>query len=158
MNYRIIHKTSYKYHQPVSLGTHIAYLIPRSQAHHICTSHELSVTPPPASQSERVDYFGNTFTFFTIREPHEELNIEARSRVLVEGPPVKWPTSAPSWDEAARSLPSDLSEAGLDAYQFVFESLPVLLRARCSHPTPRPSFPLARAVDRGAIGSHQPHL
>ena len=140
MTYRIIHKTSYKYQQPVSLGTHVAYLIPRSQAHHICTSHELCVTPPPTSQTERVDYFGNTFTFFTIREPHEELNIEARSRVLVEGPPVKWPTCAPSWDEAVRSLPCDLTEAGLDAYQFAFESPRISPRSTFASYA-APSFP-----------------
>ena len=36
--------------------------------------------------SERLDYFGNPVTFFTIQEPHEELNIEARSRVAIDGP------------------------------------------------------------------------
>jgi transglutaminase-like putative cysteine protease len=149
MTYRIIHKTSYRYRQPVSLGTHVAYLIPRSQAHHICTSHELCVTPAPASQSERVDYFGNTFTFFTIREPHEELSIEAHSSVLVDGPPVIWPKCAPPWDEAVRSLSSDLSEAGLDAYQFVFESPRISLRSMFSSyasPSFRPGLPLTDAL------------
>ena len=150
MNYRIIHKTSYKYQQPVSLGTHVAYLIPRSQAHHICTSHELCVTPPPASQTERVDYFGNTFTFFTIREPHDELSIEARSRVLVEGPPVTWPSRAPSWDEVVRSLPSDLSEAGLDAYQFVFESPRISPRAAFANYA-APSFPAGLPLTDGML-------
>jgi transglutaminase-like putative cysteine protease len=122
MTYRIVHRTTYTYQQPVSFGTHAAYLIPRSQPHHLCTSHELVVTPAPTSLRERSDYFGNTFAFFTVQEPHEELNIEARSRVVVDGPSVTWPESAPAWDEVARALPSDLSEAGLDAYQFTFES------------------------------------
>src|SRR5580700_7410622 len=122
MTYRIVHKTTYTYKQPVSFGTHVAYLIPRSQPHHTCMSHELLITPNPASLHEREDYFGNAFAFFTIREPHQELIIEARSRVVVDGPLVKWPDWAPAWEDVVRSLPSDLSEAGLDAYQFVFES------------------------------------
>ncbi len=82
MTYRIVHKTTYKYKHPVSFGNHVAYLTPRSQPHHTCTSHELLVTPAPATMSERLDYFGNPATFFTIQEPHAELNIEARSRVV----------------------------------------------------------------------------
>jgi transglutaminase-like putative cysteine protease len=145
MTYRIIHKTTYQYKQPVSLGTHVAYLIPRTQPHHICMSHELRVTPTPASQRERLDFFGNTFTFFTIREPHEELNIEACSRVIVDGPPVRWPDQAPPWDEVVRSLKSDLSEAGLDAYQFVFES-PRVSPQSAFAAYASPSFPPARPL------------
>ncbi len=122
MTYRIVHKTTYKYKQPVSLGTHVAYLTPRSQPHQSCKSHELLVTPAPADLRERVDYFGNPCTFFTIREPHTELIIEASSRVVIDGHPVIWPEYSPPWDEVVRSLPKDLSPAGLDAYQFVFES------------------------------------
>jgi transglutaminase-like putative cysteine protease len=72
--------------------------------------------------SERVDYFGNPVTFFTIQEPHEELNIEARSQVILDGLSVTWPEHSAAWEEVTRSLPEDLTEAGLDAYQFVFES------------------------------------
>jgi transglutaminase-like putative cysteine protease len=149
MTYRLIHRTTYTYKQPVSFGTHVAYLIPRSQPHHLCTSHELLVTPAPASLRERSDYFGNTFAFFTIQEPHEELNIEARSRVVVDGPSVAWPGSAPAWDEVVRALPSDLSEAGLDAYQFTFESPRIRLgRAFAAYAMPAfsPARPLTEAL------------
>jgi transglutaminase-like putative cysteine protease len=122
MTYRIRHRTTYKYKTPVSFGNHAAYLIPRSLPHHTCTSHELLITPAPIAVSERLDYFGNQVTFFTIREPHGELNIEARSQVAIDGQPALWPERSPSWEEVARSLPADLSPAGLDAYQFVFES------------------------------------
>jgi transglutaminase-like putative cysteine protease len=145
MTYRIVHKTTYTYKQPVSFGTHVAYLIPRSQPHQACTSHELLITPTPASLREHTDYFGNTFSFFTIQEPHEELTIEARSRVIVEGPRAMWPERAPAWDEVVRSLPSDLSEAEMDAYQFVFES-PRVSPASAFAAYASPSFPAARAL------------
>jgi transglutaminase-like putative cysteine protease len=80
------------------------------------------ITPAPSSDCERLDFFGNLATFFTIREPHSELKIEARSRVAVDDHPVVWPEHSPAWEEAVRSLPADLSPEGLDAYQFVFES------------------------------------
>jgi transglutaminase-like putative cysteine protease len=149
MTYRIIHKTTYKYKQPVSFGTHVAYLVPRSQPHHICMTHELRVTPSPEAQRERRDFFGNTSVFFVIREPHEELNIEACSRVLVDGPPVEWPASAPAWDAVVRSLPSDISAAGLDAYQFVFESPRISPRAAFAvyaAPSFAPGRPLTEAL------------
>jgi transglutaminase-like putative cysteine protease len=149
MTYQIVHKTTYTYKQPVSFGTHVAYLIPRSQPHHTCMSHELLITPNPASLHERVDYFGNAFAFFTIREPHQELIIEAHSRVVVDGPLVKWPDWAPAWEEVVRSLPSDLSEAGLDAYQFVFESpriSPGVAFAAYASPSFLPGRPLTEAL------------
>src|SRR3982074_3211320 len=129
MTYEIVHKTIYKYKQPVSLSAHVAYLRPRSQLHQVCTSHQLLVTPTPASISQRTDYFGNSFSLFAIQEGHKELIIEARSRVVNNGPPVKWPAPPPAWDDVVRSLPTDLSAAGLDAYQFVFESPRVPLGA-----------------------------
>lgn len=145
MTYRIIHKTTYKYKQPVSFGTHVAYLIPRSQMHHTCTSHELVITPNPASLRERVDYFGNSFAFFTISEPHEELIIEARSRVVVDGPAVQWPEAAPAWEEVVHALPLDLSHEGLDAYQFVFDS-PRVSPGAAFAAYAQPSFPAGRPV------------
>jgi transglutaminase-like putative cysteine protease len=150
MTYRIVHNTTYRYKQPVSFGTHVTYLIPRSLPHHACISHELVVTPAPDSLRERFDYFGNRFTFFTIQEPHGELNIEARSRVLVEGPSVKWPESAPAWDEVVRSLGSDHSEAGLEAYQFVFES-PRVSPGSGFAAYAAPSFPPARRLTEALL-------
>ena len=149
MTYKIVHKTTYKYEQPVSFGNHVAYLTPRSQPHQACASHELLVTPAPVAMNERTDYFGNSFTFFTIQEPHEELKIEARSRVVAEGPSVKWPERSPAWDKVAGSLPADLSAAGLDAYQFVFESPRVPLGAEFAayaSPSFSPCRPLTESL------------
>ena len=122
MTYRIVHKTVYKYKAPVSGGNHMAYLTPRTLPNHTCTAHELIVTPAPAGVTQRLDYFGNAVTLFTIREPHAELHIEARSTVVTGDYPTVWPEHSQPWEEMARSLPSDRSPEGLEAYQFVFES------------------------------------
>jgi transglutaminase-like putative cysteine protease len=150
MTYRIVHKTAYQYKRPVSVGTHLAYLIPRTQANQACTSHELLISPVPAEVIERSDYFGNRGAFFTIQEPHEELNIEARSVVVIESNPVIWPEHSPPWDEIARSLPGDLSPAGLDAYQFVFESPRVPPKAEFAAYASR-SFPPARPLTEALL-------
>jgi transglutaminase-like putative cysteine protease len=128
MIYRIVHRTTYRYKYPVSVGNHVACLKPRSLPHHQLIRNELRIHPAPATRTERVDYFGNLLCFFTVQEPHKELVVEARSEVNVEGaiPPV--PQKMLPWEEAARSLPNDHSEEGLEAYQFGFESPRIRVR------------------------------
>ena len=122
MTYRIQHVTTYKYKHPVSFGNHAVCLTPRSGQHYRCLSGELCVTPAPASQSERIDFFGNRISLFTIQEPHEELKVEARSTVKIEGEDVLWPERSMAWEEVAASVPRDLNSEALEAYQFVFDS------------------------------------
>ncbi len=128
MIYRISHRTTYKYKYPVSVGNHVACLHPRSLPHHKVTRSELRIRPTPATRTERVDYFGNLLCFFTVQEPHRELVVEASSEVIVDGDVTRWPQQSPSWEEAARSLPNDLSPAAIEAYQFGFESPRIRVR------------------------------
>jgi transglutaminase-like putative cysteine protease len=150
MTYRIVHKTTYRYKSPASLGNHVAYLTPRSLPHHTRTSHELLITPIPASMNERLDYFGNPVTFFTIQEPNTELKTEARSEVVVDGQSVAWPERSPAWEEVVRTLPADLSPVGLDAYQFVFES-PRIKPGPQFAAYASPSFPPARPLTEALL-------
>jgi transglutaminase-like putative cysteine protease len=122
MNYKITHRTTYKYRYPVSLGNHVACLKPRSSPGHRLTRSELSIYPAPATRTERIDFFGNVLCFFTVQEPHKELVVEAHSEVSIDqaGPPA--PQAAIPWEDAVRLLPEDRTPAGLDAWQFAFES------------------------------------
>ena len=72
--------------------------------------------------TERIDYFGNLLYFFTVQEPHKELVVEARSEVRMLDDPTSGPQDSPPWEEAVRLLPADQSPAGLESYQFRFES------------------------------------
>jgi transglutaminase-like putative cysteine protease len=128
MIYKIVHRTTYKYKFPVSFGNHVACLKPRSLPHHKVSRSELRIQPSPATRTERVDYFGNLLCFFTIQEPHKELVVEAQSEVIVEENATPWPQQSLPWEEAARSLPNDHSPAGLEAYQFGFESARIRVR------------------------------
>ena len=128
MIYRIVHRTAYKYKCPVSVGNHVACLKPRSLPHQQVMQSELRIHPLPATRTERMDYFGNLLCFFTVQEPHNELVVEARSEVKIEGNATPLPQHSFPWEEAARSLPDDHSPAGLEAYQFGFESPRIRVR------------------------------
>jgi transglutaminase-like putative cysteine protease len=128
MIYKIIHRTAYKYKYPVSAGNHVACLKPRTLLRHRLMHSELCVQPAPATMTERVDYFGNLLYFFTVQEPHKELVVEARSDVIMEENAASGPQQSLQWEEAAGSLAKDHSPAGLDAYQFKFESPRIRLR------------------------------
>jgi transglutaminase-like putative cysteine protease len=122
MNYKITHRTTYKYRYPVSLGNHVACLKPRSSPGHRLTRSELSIYPAPATRTERVDFFGNVLCFFTVQEPHKELVVEAHSEVSIDQAGAPAPQTAIPWEDAVRLLPEDRTPAGLDAWQFAFES------------------------------------
>ncbi len=128
MIYKIVHRTTYKYKHPVSVGTHVACLKPRALPHHQLSRSELRIQPRPATRTERVDFFGNILCFFTIQEPHRELMVEARSEVVMDGKTMPWGNPLLPWEEAARAVSTDLSAAGLEAYQFGFESPRIRVR------------------------------
>src|ERR1700761_1653583 len=121
MIYKIVHRTTYKYKYPVSVGSHVACLKPRTLARHRLEQSELQIVPSPAIMTERVDYFGNHQYFFNIEEPHDELVVESRSRVVMAEAAPDLRQSSPPWEEIVRTLPGDLSPEAVDAYQFRFE-------------------------------------
>jgi transglutaminase-like putative cysteine protease len=128
MIYKIVHRTTYKYKQPVLAGSHVATLKPRSVPRHRLEKTELQIVPTPAILSERIDYFGNHQYFFTIEEPHDELVVESRSRVVMAETSPDIHQSSPAWEVVVRSLPQDLKAEAIEAYQFRFESSRIRLR------------------------------
>jgi transglutaminase-like putative cysteine protease len=78
--------------------------------------------------TQRVDYFGNSLCFFTIQEPHRELVVEARSKVILEDIPASSTTQDIPWEEAVQLLTTDSRPEALDANQFRFESPRIRLR------------------------------
>jgi transglutaminase-like putative cysteine protease len=149
MIYKIVHRTTYKYKYPVSVGSHVACLRPRTLASHRLTQSELQIIPSPAVVTERLDYFGNHQYVFTIEEPHDELVVEARSQVVMGEIKRDSHISSLPWEEAVKSLPEDLSPEALDAYQFRFESPRIRLRpefARYAKQSFTPGRPLIESL------------
>ena len=126
MNYRVTHKSTYRYKTPVSVGNHVACLTPRFLPNQRVLHNEIQIFPAPATRTERTDYFGNRLCFFTMQESHTELIVESRSEVSVDERLQVF--SEPSWEEVLQRLPLDHSREGLDAYQFTFESPRIRMR------------------------------
>jgi transglutaminase-like putative cysteine protease len=122
MLYRISHRTTYKYVSPVSVGNHVACLKPRSYEQNQLIENTLRISPAPVTLTERVDYFGNVLWFFTVQEPHQELVVESQSDVLRTRGAMSDTTASLPWEQSTLLPAEDHSPAGLDAYQYQFES------------------------------------
>ena len=122
MLYKISHRTTYKYVSPVSAGSLVACLKPRSYQQNQLLRNVLKISPSPITLTERTDYFGNTLWFFTVEEPHRKLVVESSSEVLRgDGQPLN-PQACLPWEESTVALADDHTPEGLDAYQYQFES------------------------------------
>ena len=122
MIYRVRHRTIYDYQDPVSVSHHLLRLTPRMLPCQLCRTARISILPSPSATVTNFDYFGNFQTFFTLQEPHSSLALEATSELEVFSPMVPDFSVSPPWETVVESLVNDHSEAGLDAYQFVFAS------------------------------------
>jgi transglutaminase-like putative cysteine protease len=122
MKYKVTHSTAYYYSEPVPLCHNVVHLMPRETARQARLSHQLSITPNPVSRDERLDFFGNPVTWFSLQEPHESLKIVAQSEVQVkvfQPPTTLW---SPAWEQVAQTLTERRDAEFLDARQFTFES------------------------------------
>jgi len=109
MIHHVVHVTEYLYSERVSTSHHALHLLPRATPAQACLREELEITPPPAVRRDRVDDFGNRWSYVEIHEPHNNLRVTSRADVEVAPAPPLPATSAP-W-EAVR----DAVRAGADA-------------------------------------------
>ena len=144
MIYRVRHLTKYDYEDPVSVSHHVLRLTPRNLTGQRCSRSHIAIAPAPPSSITRIDYFGNVLTFFTLREPHGSLTVEASSELEVQTVQPPDFSRSPHWETVPQSLEGEPSVEALDAYQFVFDSrrvgasLELAAYARDSFPAGRP--------------------
>jgi transglutaminase-like putative cysteine protease len=150
MLYRVRHQTIYDYVQPVSVSHHLVRLTPRDLRGHRRRVMDLSVWPiPPSPPTTHIDYFGNTVSSFTLPESHTRMTVEAISELEVEAPARPIFSQSPSWETVRDTAPTDLTPEGLEAYQFVFDSLRVSAKpelAAYASESFLPNRPLLEAV------------
>jgi len=79
MKFTVKHSTKYIYNASVSFCHNIATIKPRNSAGQKLLSYNLHINPGPANISDRVDFFGNNITRFSIQQPHKELHVIAES-------------------------------------------------------------------------------
>ena len=103
--YRIEHETRYAHTGRVLTSQHVACLGLRTLPSQEVVSHELAITPPPASCSDRLDYFGNHVTEFSILTGYTDLKVASRSVVeMLECASLIEAAATPAWEEVRDEL------------------------------------------------------
>lgn len=122
MIYRVVHITEYAYADAVATSHHLLHLAPRDTDRQVCRREELTISPVPASQAERLDHFGNRTTYFEVQEPHRQLIVESRRDVELLPLPAPPSSGGPAW-ETVRDLVRQPTDAELlDACEMTYPS------------------------------------
>ena len=84
MIFNVTHTTKYEYNAPVSYCHNIATLRPRESKGQELLDYKIQITPEPAEISERIDFFGNFITRFSIQTEHKILKVTTKSKIKRE--------------------------------------------------------------------------
>ena len=145
MKYRVTHTTDYHYGEAVPLSHNLMHLRPRDTARQLCLTNVISVTPAPALRRDRIDFFGNHMSWFSVQEPHQGLRVQSLSEVDVS-PFKPAPRLAElAWDKVPDLLVRHLDPTTLEARQFTFDSAYVPRSAQLADYA-RPSFTPGRSL------------
>lgn len=124
MIFQVVHKTSYHYDNFVSYSHNLATLKPRDMEGQKLLDFKLKIDPEPSDFTERMDFFGNHTTRFSIQQPHDKLKVVAKSLIERDYQSIFEKSSScrnVTMDEALKRLKS-LTPECLDARQYILES------------------------------------
>ena len=126
--YRVTHRTTYTYEEPVTASYGQLHLLPRELPGQRCRRAEVSVDPAPGVYRERLDFFGNRVGYFALHEPHERLTVTATSVVEVD----ERPDALPLFGQRPWELVEELVDAGgeYDTIQYALPSPRVPIEPR----------------------------
>jgi transglutaminase-like putative cysteine protease len=150
MKLRVIHKTMYRYSEPVASSHHEAHLAPRDGRSQTCLAHAVRIFPEPGATRERRDYFDNRTLYFGIHESHRTMVVVAESEILVREREHSLLLDRTSWESVRDFIAHDRQFESLDAFGFVFDS-PYVSRSidelrEFARPSFHPGRPLLEAV------------
>lgn len=149
MRYRVLHRTTYVYSEPVTISHHAARLKPRALRLQECEEFALGFRPSPAVQKTRTDFFGNEIQFFSVQEVHPGLDITARSLVTVFPRPEVRLSDSPPWETVVAMFREPVLPENVSPYQFVFDSHMLQATPELADYA-QPSFPSGRPMMEGA--------
>lgn len=149
MKYRVSHRTTYTYSEPVAVCHNQVLLTPRDDAHQQCRRPRLLIKPTPSHSARRNDAFGNHVHAFSIETSHRKLEVVATSNVQVTPRTLPAPEATPAWEIVAASVGEHAAPDWFEASQFVFPSPAVQIRAEMAEyarTTFTPERPILEAV------------
>jgi transglutaminase-like putative cysteine protease len=139
----ILHETAYDYVPMVRTAQHVAHLKPAQTPRQQVLSHRLTVDPRPAQQSETVDVYGNTRSFFSLQYSHDGLRVVADSLVATSAP--EEPAKSLPWQEVVERMRYHRGTRYDPAAEFAFAS-PYVPRDGAFAAYAQPSFPEGRPL------------
>jgi transglutaminase-like putative cysteine protease len=145
MKYKVSHTTTYSYSESVPMCHNEVHLTPRDSSRQTCLSSRLVIKPLPAAIDDRLDYFGNHVSYFTVHEGHYKLTVSALSRVEILPSPTHNPVETPAWEDVRDSLVDSRKPDHLAATQFTFDS-PYISGSNDLLAYALPSFPARRPL------------
>lgn len=122
MTFRITHRTTYRYSEPVTVSQHASRMAPRCTPHQQARDFKLQIKPVPSLQSTRRDYFGNSVCVFSVQGLHKELDVTATSTVETKAQPKLDLAKSPTFGVVRGMFLDPVSPDLCEAYQFVFDS------------------------------------
>ena len=150
MEYKVRHRTTYRYLQDVSHSWHLAHLRLRQTPHQLVHESRISFSLEPASRAQRNDYFDNPCEWFSIDEPHTHLDVIAESHVRVDPLPGRSSRDSLTWEEVRRLLEAPSLDEAREAVQFIFDSPLTKFKSNIAGYA-EVSFPPGRPLLTGAI-------
>ncbi|WP_100611419.1 transglutaminase family protein [Confluentibacter lentus] len=82
MIFQVSHTTSYFYESGVTFCHNLATLKPKDMLGQTVLDYQIVISPTPSDISEKLDFFGNTITRFSIQKYHSELKVTTHSKIL----------------------------------------------------------------------------
>lgn len=152
MKLQIVHETVYDYAPAVETAQHMAYLTPRHGPNQQLLSHSLHVLPSPEQVSTAQDVFGNARSFFSLQEPHAQLQVIACSQVLTQA--AHLPESRVGWEAVRERFRYQALCTFDSANEFTFAS-PMAASQSEFAAYARPSFAPGTALLDGALSLMQ---
>ena len=150
MEYRVRHRTTYRYLQDVAQSWHVAHMLLRPTPTQSVEATHVSLAPEAGNRVERTDFFGNPCEWYFFNAAHDHLEILAESLVTVAPAPERDAGKSLSWEEVRALLEAPPDAEARDAVQYIFDS-PYTVFTKDLPAYARQSFTPGRPLLAGAI-------
>lgn len=127
MEFILTHTTHYKYNDLVSHGINMATLKPRKVLGQELLNYTIKIFPEPSDITERVDFFGNYVTYFSLQHPHKSLKVTTKSHIVRDFEPFYQDYFSNACQQItiaqAREALNQLHPEILEAKQYILDSV-----------------------------------
>jgi transglutaminase-like putative cysteine protease len=147
VKYLVTHQTRYLYSDTVSISYNRVHSRPGAVAGQKSGNSKILIQPEPDSINSERDFFGNPIAFFTVQNPHRELEVTVSFDADVQEREI--PVRSEGWDTAVGLLRETPDRSSVLASQFRHDSTWVR-RSNTLSEFAASSFPKGSSVIEGA--------